>query len=396
MPNLPRLKEISSGFTLIELLVVVAIIAILAVVSLALFGNVQKAARDGVRRSNIDTLAKNLETRFDYGSSLYQQLDPNDFSEGLIPKDPDGSSYNGVPQSATSSFQLCAALDNHPLRSCNSPSQTCFCKSSMRGDLTAIGVYNGTYHPPSCDPNGTLDDGLVGYWKMDETTNWNSTPGEVRDSSGNGNNGTAYGGANITQHTPDPTGVFKNAGNFDGSNDYISTVSNALFTNEFTISGWFYVSSWKNTGLPAQDMELILSKWRREVGDIDYGVYFGRSYGGANFVIWVSSGVDTSGNSAQVPIGSVSAGVWHYVAATFKGSSFLRLYLDGGNPANEQTSGVYSSVSNPLGVVPLVIGIHNDGYGLFAGKIDDLRVYNRALSGPEISNLYNGGNGCIP
>ncbi|KKR92728.1 MAG: hypothetical protein UU44_C0005G0058 [Candidatus Daviesbacteria bacterium GW2011_GWB1_41_15] len=45
MPNLPRLKEISSGFTLIELLVVVAIIAILAVVSLALFGNVQKAAR---------------------------------------------------------------------------------------------------------------------------------------------------------------------------------------------------------------------------------------------------------------------------------------------------------------------------------------------------------------
>ncbi|KKS14805.1 MAG: Secretory protein [Candidatus Daviesbacteria bacterium GW2011_GWA1_41_61] len=74
MPKTSKTK----GFTLIELLVVVAIIAILAVVSLALFGNVQKAARDGVRRSNIDTLAKNLETRFDYGSSLYQQLDPNE------------------------------------------------------------------------------------------------------------------------------------------------------------------------------------------------------------------------------------------------------------------------------------------------------------------------------
>jgi prepilin-type N-terminal cleavage/methylation domain-containing protein len=54
-----------SGFTLIELMVVVAIIAILAVIGFAIFQNAQKNARDGIRRGEINNLAKSIESSKD-------------------------------------------------------------------------------------------------------------------------------------------------------------------------------------------------------------------------------------------------------------------------------------------------------------------------------------------
>lgn len=61
---LPKFKD-TSAFTLIELMVVVAIIAILAVVGFAIFQNAQKNARDGIRRGEINNLAKSIESSKD-------------------------------------------------------------------------------------------------------------------------------------------------------------------------------------------------------------------------------------------------------------------------------------------------------------------------------------------
>ncbi len=61
----------SKGFTLIELMVVIAIIAILAVVGFTVFSGAQGQARDGVRRSEIDGLAKSIETSKDPATGIY-------------------------------------------------------------------------------------------------------------------------------------------------------------------------------------------------------------------------------------------------------------------------------------------------------------------------------------
>lgn len=89
-----------SGFTLIELLVVIAIIAILATIGFASFVAVQKNARDTKRRTEIDSIAKALEIRYQVtsgntcppggGSSsggYYCPLDIGWFSNNVVPTD---------------------------------------------------------------------------------------------------------------------------------------------------------------------------------------------------------------------------------------------------------------------------------------------------------------------
>lgn len=82
----------NSGFTLIELLVVVAILAILSVIGYSIFAGAQGNARDGVRRTELNNLAKNIETTKDVtgGFPLYKYTDTqygSDYPQ-IKPKDP--------------------------------------------------------------------------------------------------------------------------------------------------------------------------------------------------------------------------------------------------------------------------------------------------------------------
>ena len=80
-----------SGFTLLELMIVITVISILAIIGFSVFTNIQKTARDGVRRAEITSLAKSIETAgreatssaFFYDSAKYQ----NDFPQNK-PLDP--------------------------------------------------------------------------------------------------------------------------------------------------------------------------------------------------------------------------------------------------------------------------------------------------------------------
>lgn len=100
-------KPLQRGFTLVELMIVVAIIAILAAVGLSVFSGIQKKARDAARRSDVQAIAKVLETnKKDTG---YQALAAAQFAGGVIPtKDAQNLSYcvNGTtansPQTAVS------------------------------------------------------------------------------------------------------------------------------------------------------------------------------------------------------------------------------------------------------------------------------------------------------
>ncbi|MCX6786132.1 MAG: hypothetical protein NTZ18_04805, partial [Candidatus Komeilibacteria bacterium] len=81
------------------------------------------------------------------------------------------------------------------------------------------------------------DQGLTGYWPMDEaTTTWDGAGDRVNDYSGLGNNGTAYGHAHATT-----TAVYGNAGEFDGTDDYVylGDTGNNFGTTQ-TVSAWIY------------------------------------------------------------------------------------------------------------------------------------------------------------
>lgn len=66
-----HLPHSSKGFTLIELLVVVSIIAILAVIGVSIYANAQKNARDGIRRAEIASLGRSIESTKDPTAANY-------------------------------------------------------------------------------------------------------------------------------------------------------------------------------------------------------------------------------------------------------------------------------------------------------------------------------------
>ena len=85
--------------------------------------------------------------------------------------------------------------------------------------------------------------------------------------------------------------------------------------------------------------------------------------------------------------GTLSAGVWQYLTGTFNGAT-IRTYMNGVEVAT-------LAWTNPLtySAYPVLIGVEDQGYlaNYFYGKIDEVRIYNRALTVAEILAYYNEG-----
>lgn len=87
--------------------------------------------------------------------------------------------------------------------------------------------------------------------------------------------------------------------------------------------------------------------------------------------------------------GSVSDGAYHQVAVTFD-NGIVKFYRDGVNVETHDASGQATSYTN--GDANLFVGNNTDaGFNQFAGSMDDILVYDRALTTAEISNIYNNG-----
>jgi hypothetical protein len=198
-----------------------------------------------------------------------------------------------------------------------------------------------------------LNDGLVGHWKMDEAS-WNGTSGEVLDASGVGNNGQAVGAGGITGTTS--TSKYGRAGEFDGTDDSVNFTDINLGTKH-SFSLWARGNT-TSKGLIGSAVT-------------NYGLY----YETGAFYYRVSTGSNTYWRYTIS-----DSTTWHHYLVSRDGLK-ITLYVDG------VSKGENSLQANVALTVDEIGSLGESVY--WDGSIDDVRVYNRALSASEITRLYD-------
>ena len=211
------------------------------------------------------------------------------------------------------------------------------------------------------DPNSTpLHKGLVAWYPFD---------GSASDMSGNGLDGVVYG-ASLGKDRHDKEG---RSYQFDG-NDYIKISQNPILdiSNNVTISVWFKGNQLAN-----------------EAGIIIYGKE--GSWGRTSYGVWsssysvVSSFSTSSSSGFMVGSNSLNNGVWYNMSFIFSdgvGKTYLNGMINQTQTASHNTLYLDDGRDLRIGVD------HPGGPEFFNGSIDDIRIYNRALSAEEIRLLY--------
>jgi hypothetical protein len=231
--------------------------------------------------------------------------------------------------------------------------------------LTAIVVFASMITGMAQVPSYVSSNGLVGWWPFN---------GNANDESGNGNNGTVFG----SLLSNDRFGNINSSYSFDGNNNYINIGSNILFTNEYTFSAWVYIDS-----SIIKPRSVIISKLQST------GVY---QYKGSELNInneqhfLTIQGNDTLYNYFEDTTNIVSLNQWTHIIATYDGQ-FIRHYVNGNIIDSTTAYYLADSIGNPvfIGARPFDT---NGPYWFMNGIIDDIGIWNRALTQQEITNLY--------
>lgn len=208
------------------------------------------------------------------------------------------------------------------------------------------------------------EDGLVVHLKFD---------GDLSDSSGTGNNATCEYG-NITYED----GIHGSSAMFNGKSYIEIGDSDSLDLKKLTISLWVYKVT------PLKDYEKVPYVYKEKDEDhwsVPYRLY----EHGNNQPIFYLHEDDTELSQFRIETEPIDIRKWHLLTATFDGSE-ARLYENGVLLKKKDVSG---SPWSTLG--DLYIGLDENGDEYFKGNMDDLRIYNRALTAKEVIALYDGG-----
>ena len=239
-------------------------------------------------------------------------------------------------------------------------------------------------------PTGLGDELLLLCPSLDDSPN---------DLSGNGNNGTYVNGTSTIADS-DPTYGGSRAYNFDGTDDYIAvpvSVVNGLLVG--SISMWFKASSSGSTGQlslfsasPGSQTNLVHHYIRNSGGNNQKSLKAERYLPDQSigYIISYSNGPSFFADDN-----------WHHYVCK-SDSQGTTLYIDGVLVANSSTQGLFAGIEEDISqytnLTGFFLGARNmnntyNGDGLigadlnFDGQQDDIRVYNRVLTQPEITLL---------
>lgn len=209
---------------------------------------------------------------------------------------------------------------------------------------------------------------LVGWWTFDGK---NVVDGAAMDRTPNALTGTLK---NIATSTFYVAGKIGQAFNFISASSQQVTVApnSALDVTAVTVSAWVKGTSFPNA------YNGILQRGNAA----HFYEYFVKSNGKIGYFILPNSGVFCDG----LGVTTLSTGIWYHVVMTYNSVQGLIGYVNGVQDCSVAPNGIIGSV------VGTTLAIGNDFFTagrFFNGSIDDVRVYNRALSATEVQQLYN-------
>ena len=273
-------------------------------------------------------------------------------------------SISGLPSGVTGSFAPASCTPN-----CSSTLTLSASASAATGNasvtITAAGggitktsaftlTVNATAPPPP--PSG----GPVGWWKLDENIGLSAA-----DGSGNGNNGTLTNGPVWT------AGRMGSGLAFDGTNDSVTIPHSP----SLALAGAFSMAAWVNPAISTTSFKSVMVK---NYSHFLYASVKGYCGNGAVMAGFVGSGTRTNVCERNpLPVNT-----WTHLAATTDGS-VMRLYRNGVMTSSAVVTGAPIASTGTL-----QLGASRYGE-FFNGKLDEARVYNRALSAAEVLALFN-------
>jgi hypothetical protein len=209
---------------------------------------------------------------------------------------------------------------------------------------------------------------LIGQWTFNEGSGTTAL-----DSSGYGNNGTISGGA---------TYVASGGGyalRLDGTDDFVSMGTPALFningpSAAFTLEAWVRITDWPN---------ILANNFAAEPGIAGKPFMWG---------IAAYSAPDAWGYAGGSVSGWFGPDLLHQLVLTYDaaaGANNLSLYIDGTQVSTATAGAIANNLSTPFEV-----GRRSTAF--FMGDVDEVRLYNTALSGSDITTLFDAGPIGIP
>ncbi len=394
------------AFTLIELLIVIAIIAILGSATVVVLNPLElmRQGRDGTRIQDMENIDKSVKMAlFDNPSLLSSISSVNIYvsrPSGSCPTNPptgyayvcnsntaninrtDGTGWIPLvlpnipslpldPANGSSSYYVFMADPNTKSFTISSPmeSQKQISIASAKDGGTDLGRFE------KGDPSlWTAATELIGRWTFDTGSGAiaNGQTAGLQDSSGKNNNGTAYN-ANGTGMSFVP-GRFGNAVQLDGIDDHIRIPNSLSFINAH---GPFSISLWANAAAAS-------SVIRRMFADscVEIGIY--------------QSSANKIGGNAYSDISSsqdMTPGTWFNIVIAQDQPSglpgtIMKLYINGNLVAQQSRT---ITTENGINDPPFGIGFDTcSSEAKFYGTIDDVRIYNHALSDDVVQSIYLG------
>jgi hypothetical protein len=247
--------------------------------------------------------------------------------------------------------------------------------STPKAAPTATPTVTATPKPlPTATPVSNLTKGLTAYWALDEGKGLTAS-----DQSGNKRGGILANG---------PTWVNGRSGkavSFDGVNDYINVGNFDLSGNQLTITAWFNASRFNH--LEYEDPRIIAKAFNQMDYDNFWMLGTIKTQEGTRLRFRLRTNGDASTLIASD--GTLRTNTWIHVAAVYTGQHMV-LYKDGQEVGRmSKTGNIDKDPQVPvwIGNNPVVANSKP-----FRGIIDEVRVYNRALSPHEITSLVNGSN----
>jgi glucose/arabinose dehydrogenase/PKD repeat protein/fibronectin type 3 domain-containing protein len=208
--------------------------------------------------------------------------------------------------------------------------------------------------------------GVVAAWGFNE-----GSGASTADASGNNNTATLVGGPTWV------AGKYGKAVSFDQVNDYLS-VPNSFSLN---IAGSaMTLSMWINTGSISSDSVVLAKFWNTNMSSPYYQYGLELSGGKPKFYIGTSAGLVGAGMDTALALNQ-----WTHLAVVFNGST-AQFYLNGTLVA---TKSLVASIT--ARGMPLRIGADADPWQFYKGSLDNVRIYNRALSALEVTVDMNSG-----